>query len=291
MTLSLKLSIADIIILLTAEDGIRIIKDNDPYYLFLTEGKPEVTLRFQHSSDFRLDRHSHRKTIFDSTPSWNLFYSDRRYILETRFHTMVIKPDFTSGTVYIDKERNFPPFTYPLDEIFMINLLGRGCGILVHACGIKNSSGEGLLFAGISGAGKSTTANLWMKKAESDVGSQKLPPEDITVLSDDRIIIRKNSSRFRIYGTPWHGDAKVCSPEKFPLKKIFFLEHASENFVRSLNTSEAMSRLLVRSFPPFWDSDGMEFTLKFIEELAGEVPCYDLGFLPDTSVIDFVNNI
>jgi hypothetical protein len=291
MTRNIKLNIADIIILLIAEDGVRIIKDNDPYCLFLTKGKPEVTLLFQYSSYFRLDRNLHRETIFDSHPSWRLFYSDRKYILETRSHTMVIKPDFTSGTVYIDKNRNSLPFAYPLDEILMINLLGKGRGILVHACGVKNSSGEGLLFAGISGGGKTTMANLWMKRARSTVSSQQSRVRDTTVLSDDRIIIRKKGRRFWIYGTPWHGDTKVCSPEKFPLKKIFFLEHASENFVRDLKRTEAVSKLLVRSFPPFWDSKGLEFTLKFIEELTREVPCYDLGFLPDRSAIDFIHNI
>jgi len=46
--------------------------------------------------------------------------------------------------------------------------------------------------------------------------------------------------------------------------------------------------LLVRCFPPLWDAEGMRFTLDFCAHLVGEVPCYELGFVPDGSVVDFV---
>lgn len=54
---------------------------------------------------------------------------------------------------------------------------------------------------------------------------------------------------------------------------------------------DATSRMIVRSFPTFWDKKGMEFTLGFIDELVTEVPCYELGFVPDKTVIDLVKNI
>ena len=44
--------------------------------------------------------------------------------------------------------------------------------------------------------------------------------------------------------------------------------------------------LLVRSFPPFWDNQGMEFTIEFCQRLAGQVPCYEITFVPDTAMID-----
>lgn len=291
MTQSFKLNIADTIFSFTAEQGVSLIKDIAPYNLFLAEGRPEVTLRYKYGSYWRKDMNSSKEIIFDSHPTWRLFYFNKKYILETRTHTLVVSPDFTSGDVYLDKKSGNYPFVYPLDEVLMINLLGKGRGVFVHACGVNNNGSEGLLFAGTSRAGKSTIANLWKCSGMSADKSQQLKVKDTTILSDDRIIIRKMAGRFWIYGTPWHGDAKACSPEKSPLKKIFFLEHASENYVRDIKRVEAMSKFLVRSFPPFWDSEGMEFTLKFIEEVTGEIPCYDLGFLPDKSAINFIKNI
>ena len=147
--------------------------------------------------------------------------------------------------------------------------------MMVHSCGISDK-GRGLLFAGSSQSGKRTMANLWKKE------------KDTAALSDDRIIVRKMKKKFWIYGTPWHGDAKVCLKEKAPLEKIFFLKHTKNNIIKKVGPADAVSRLIICSFLPFWDKKGMEFTLKFCAELVENVPCYELGFVPDEHVLDFV---
>lgn len=278
MSNNLKLKIGDIVFLLIPQRGIYAPKVTAPYHLFLTEGDPEVVLRFQHSSAFQEEKNLPGVILFDTQPNWRIYYSNKKYILQTRDRTAILTPDFSSGDVYMIKNQRGFPFTYPLDELLMINLLAQGRGVMVHAFGVMDTD-NGLLFAGTSGAGKSTIANLWKDK------------KDVTVLSDDRIIIRKIDGRFWIYGTPWHGDANVCSPEKAPLEKIFFLKHAKVNKVEEIEEIDAVSKLLVCSFPTFWDKKGMEFTLGFIDELTREVPCYELGFLPDEGVIDLVRNI
>ena len=54
-----------------------------------------------------------------------------------------------------------------------------------------------------------------------------------------------------------------------------------------LRPAEAAQSLLTRSFLPFWDASGMAFTLAFLDELVQTVPCYDFGFVPDRSAVDF----
>jgi hypothetical protein len=271
----MKLKIADIIFLLIAEGWIGTLKDNSPYRLFLTEGRPEVILRFQHGSDFQEDKNLPGEILFDTQPNWRLCYCDKKYIFQTRDRTAVLTPDFTSGKIYITKNPRSFPFTYPLDEILMINLLSKGRGMMAHACGLRDKH-EGMLFVGESGAGKSTLCNLWKGK------------KDISVLSDDRIIVRRMGGRFWIYGTPWHGDANVCSPEKVPLEKIFFLKHAKMNKVKKIEGINAASRLVVCSFPTYWDKKGMDFTLEFCTEVVQKIPCYELGFVPDESILDLI---
>ena len=164
---------------------------------------------------------------------------------------------------------------YPLGEILAINFLSRGRGIIAHSLSINNG-GKGILFIGNSGAGKSTMARLVMHK------------EKAKVLNDDRAIIRKKNGHFRIYGTPWHGDVKVCLPEDAPLEKIFFIKHAKDNTLKELNPQEVVSRLVRCSFLPFWDKKGIEFALKFCDNVAKNIPSYELGFVPDESVVDFL---
>lgn len=286
MANNLKLKIADIIFSLIGEGGIGTLNDNAPYYLFLTEEDSEVVLRFRYGSDFQGDKNFPEKILFDTQPNWRLCYSNNRYIFQTRDCTAVLTPHFTSGEIYITKNPRGFPFTYPLDEILIINLLAKGRGVMVHAFGVMNTD-NGLLFAGTAGAGKSTMARLW----KSQMANGKWQNEGVSMLSDDRIIIRKKDKRFWIYGTPWHGDSKVCSPERAPLEKIFFLKHAKVNKVEEIEGIDAASKLLVCSFPTFWDKKGMEFTLGFIDELTRKIPCYELGFLPDESALDFIKRV
>jgi hypothetical protein len=277
----LKISIAGIVISLESEQVNLGVHDNDPRQHFLTRAPSEVTLRVHYGP---APRYHTEEKVFDTLATWSLFRIDGGWVLKSPFKILILELDFKAGNIYYINSRQQAknntdfPLNYPLDELLMINLLSQGRGILTHSCGIDNN-GKGMLFVGESGAGKSTLSNLWKDK------------KDAAVLSDDRIIIRKIDGRFWMYGTPWHGDAKACSPERAPLEKIFFLRHARENSVSKISEIDAVSKLIVCSFPTFWDKKGMEFTLGFIDELIREVPCYELEFVPDERVLDLVKSI
>jgi len=111
------------------------------------------------------------------------------------------------------------------------------------------------------------------------------------VLNDDRIIVREQNGELWMYGTPWHGDFKKHSAEGLPIQKVFFLSRGKGNSVCPKRGAEAVSMLLTRCFPPLWDKEGMAFTMDFCHRLAERVPCFELSFLPDARVIEFVRNI
>lgn len=267
------------------------------YNSFITRDKPEVEIEVCWGS---VPGYYREERIFETGTTWTLYHHNGKRIVETpsvqqcvhRPQIAVLDSDFQRGKVYIpqsqrgrlsgEKVLNRAKVVYifkdSFGEILMVNLLAKGRGVMVHACGIV-SGGKGIFFTGKSGAGKSTIADLWKTK------------DEVSVLSDDRIIVRKIEGRFWMYGTPWHGEANLCSPEKAPFEKIFFLKHAKKNSVKKMTPIEAISRLLVCSFPTFWDKKGMEFTLGFIDKLVTEVSCYELGFVPDKTVIDFVGNL
>jgi hypothetical protein len=167
------------------------------------------------------------------------------------------------------------PFFGPTLELLMINYLARGHGVVIHACGVEYD-GKGLLFAGESGAGKSTLANLW----NLETGA--------TVLSDDRSLVREIDGELRVYGTPWHGEAKFGVPQGVKLEQIFFLRQGPSSTLRSLSNTETVIQLLQCAFPPFWQAAGMDFTLEFFEKLTGRISCQELAFIPDQSAVECV---
>jgi hypothetical protein len=288
MAKELRVGIGDIVLALTACDHGSEFEVEDAYERFITYGEAEAMLRIQRRAI--LDEEFEER-VFDSGGKWSLYQAQEKWAIHVGspgagphpYQIAVLEPDFRSGDIYTkvdqpDGELLPFPLSYPLGEVLMINLLSLGRGVLLHACGASDN-GRGLIFAGTSGSGKSTMAELWKDQ------------EGVTILSDDRIILREREGHFWAYGTPWHGDAGLCSPGSVPVEGIFFIRHGEENSVEPLEAEKAVSNLLVRSFPTFWNAEGMAFTLEFLGHMTREVPCYDLGFLPDRQVIGFLRGV
>lgn len=224
------------------------------------------------------------RKVFDSGSGWSLTRDARRLVLQDDSLQpgsspgifVAIDDDLRGGDVYLQDpshdERVFSELLgYPLNQILMIILLASRGGMIFHACGISDG-GRGYLFLGNSTNGKSTMAKLWHEQGA-------------TVLNDDRIIVRERDGAFWMYGTPWHGTFDRTALEALPVEKLFFLRHGKENRLFPKTGSEAVSMILTRSFPPFWDYPAMERVLSFLERLAGFLPCRELHFLPDERII------
>jgi hypothetical protein len=170
------------------------------------------------------------------------------------------------------------PFEYPLDELLLVHWLARGRGIELHACGIVDEDGAGLLFVGHSGAGKTTIARLWLEQDPRAV-----------VLSDDRIVVRRRADGPWIHGTPWHGEAALASAAAVPLKAVFLLQQAPQVAVDPVPLAAgAATQLLARSFVPFHDADAVVRSITFIERVVRQVPCAQLRFARDHRFISAV---
>lgn len=122
-----------------------------------------------------------------------------------------------------------------LRPLVAMRLIARG-GLLVHSAAV-GCGGEGLLFAGQSGAGKSTVAALAV--------ASSLP-----VLSDDLNAIIREGNRFTLLPLPFTGDLDVAltSRTPLPLAAVIRLEQGGGEALRPMARAEAVS-LLIRSSP------------------------------------------
>jgi hypothetical protein len=191
--------------------------------------------------------------------------------------TTTPRPSFVSpGERYPDA------LVFPVAELILLNYLATRGGGLLHACGVAHD-GQGYMFCGRSGAGKSTTAQLW-----DGLG---------TVLNDDRTLLRRASDgSFSIHGTPWHGDFSNVNPGSAPLTAVFFLEQAERNYTERVTPFQAQRQLLTSGWLPLWDrSVGLPQTLELYADVAHRVPAYRLGFRPEAgarqAVLDAVAQI
>jgi hypothetical protein len=182
---------------------------------------------------------------------------------------------FTRGEIVIRPGIDVGPLDYPLDEVLLANLLGRGRGVELHSCGVIDRDGRGHLFVGVSGAGKTTTARLWEGEADG-------------IVSDDRVIVRERDGAMWMFGTPWHGEAELSMQGGAPLAGVYLLAQSDSNELRELSDAEAVARLFGCAFPLFYDAEALDFTLAFLGRLCASVPVRELRFLRDASVVQLV---
>jgi hypothetical protein len=232
-----------------------------------------------------------RKPLFESGGLWSLFAENGGYRLnflrsfpgETPYKSAWFDRNFRRGELslsrhFFNTEQAVYPLEYPLDEVLMIHHLASGKGLEVHALGVVDDCGEGHLFLGHSGAGKSTSARLWQAK------------KNIRILSDDRIILRRSGNQVWMHGTPWHGDAGIASPESALLTHIYVLEQWPGNELVDMPRSVAAAEIFARSFVPRHCPDALNFALHFAEQLAGEFPCHIFRFLPQQSAVEVIRH-
>jgi len=163
------------------------------------------------------------------------------------------------------------PLTYPLGPIVMHYLTVKSDAVMIHASCIFDGI-KGRIFTGFSGNGKSTMSKIW-----ADAGN--------LVINDDRLIIRKHDDRFYAYNTPmFYKDI----PKKAALDAIYFISHSPENKVKQLSGALAVSKVLAFCIQNNFEQKLINNHLNFLSDLCSQIPVYELGFVPDSSVIKFI---
>jgi hypothetical protein len=151
-------------------------------------------------------------------------------------------------------------------------------GLLLHAAGIV-LGGVGHVFAGASGAGKTTVARLAAARGE--------------VLTDENVIIRLGPGGPELFSTPFWGHS--TPPEmirrtncRVPLAAVYVLEHAPDFRLDPLGPAEAVMALLTTEKVATERADSAAAWLAVAERLIARAPVYRLGFRPTPQLWDFL---
>jgi hypothetical protein len=300
---NIKLRIADIVILiksvfplekLTKEEKMLQVQERFSNFLYKGNDKPDISINVNIVD--KLPSFKGTKDIFvtyhfqDKSENWRLLRRGNDYIykspLQDKKQVMLVNKTFDRVTAYLLPKKNkgrvwnFSDIIYDFLQVLLINYFAlKKKGIFVHSIGVMDLDGKGLLFAGKSGAGKSTMARIWHKESKA------------MVLNDDRIIVRRIKDKFFIHGSPWHGefsDYLSSRIESAPLEKLFFIHHSPKNSARQISENRAFNLLYPALFPTFWNKRCLENIVSFCQGLVKDVQCFNLGFVNDKRVITFV---
>lgn len=161
------------------------------------------------------------------------------------------------------------PFTDALCESVAIlrvicDYLIRHGGFFLH-CSCLSIDGAGVVFTAPSGTGKSTHAALW----------RRVFGERVTMINDDKPLVREQNGEFIIYGTPWCGKHHIGNNTCAPIRAIFFLEQAPENSAEPVDAFTALQKLLQQTVLPSGRED-MITLLDMLGRMIEGVPMYRL---------------
>jgi hypothetical protein len=170
-----------------------------------------------------------------------------------------------------------PPNPYSLDSVLRIVhtlLLAGSGGMLVHASSVVRN-GRAWLFAGVSGAGKTTIS--------------RLAPPDVQLLTDEMSYVTREDGRYYAYGTPFAGDlARPGENVRAPLGGVFLLAQGPENRIDPVAPADAVRGVMANILFFAHDPDLVNAVFADAIDLAARVPVRRLTFLPDARVWDLI---
>lgn len=166
---------------------------------------------------------------------------------------------------------------YSIDAVLRIVhtlVLARQGGFLMHsASAIRN--GKAFLFAGVSGAGKTTIS--------------RLAPSGVTLLTDEISYVRKQGTGYVAYGTPFTGElAKLGENVSAPLDTLYLLAQGSENRIDPVDPADAARSMLANVLFFAKDEELVQAIFHAGCEFASRVPVRRLTFAPDARVWELI---
>ncbi len=144
--------------------------------------------------------------------------------------------------------------------------------VFMHAS-VIDLNGDGIIFAGYSGVGKTTQAQLWQRYAGADI------------INGDKAFVRCTDDGSFAYGCPWKGSSDYCLNTNTALKGIVILRQAAENKITRLDAAKAIENFMPHVFLPHWDTECLTEAFRTIDTLVKNVPMWLLECRPDEAAV------
>lgn len=136
--------------------------------------------------------------------------------------------------------------------------------VLFHGSAIA-VDGEGYLFTATSGTGKSTHTKLW----------RQLLGEKVQMINDDKPLIRVDTDKAIVYGTPWDGKHHLSTNTSVPLKAICIIKRGITNRIQCIDPMEAYPMLIQQMYKPL-NEEAFSKSLDLIDRLLRQVQFYEM---------------
>lgn len=185
-----------------------------------------------------------------------------------------IDDDFTKGTIFgSSKDYNG---IYGCSMVALYGNLIRRNTIVMHSS-LIDVNGDGILFTGPSGTGKTTQAELWQEHRGAEI------------VNGDMVFIHRDSNgSFYAYGSPWHGSSKYCLNKKLPIKAIIVPVKSEKCLISEIKGMDMLKCVLPEVMLPDWFDGCKDLGISTLDELLKCTPVYRLECTKDIHAVKTV---
>lgn len=144
--------------------------------------------------------------------------------------------------------------------------------LVLHASMVK-FRGNGIVFSGPSGIGKSTQAKLWETFRVAEV------------ICGDRVGLNCRDGVWTGWGLPYAGTSGIYRNDSAPIAALVMLRQGAENSIRTLSAVEVFRLAYGEISNHPWDAAFAEKCVDLLMDFLGNVPAFLLTCRPDENAV------
>lgn len=240
------------------EDGVQL----SPF--FNDSKEKETVCEFKKSSRLELPK---GKKIFESS-NVNIWETKsglvKTYSIPLRKEPSAVITETANGyrCVYDEKQEEYFSFGVNLMNAIGLERIAFDYQMFILHCSYIEYEGEAILFAGTSGVGKSTRADMWNKEFGTEI------------INGDKAGLFLENGRLMACGLPVAGSSNVFINRSLPVRAIVILKKSVENSTRMANMSEAIHEIYYNMIINEWNSSFCTAAIDFAVETLKHTNIY-----------------
>jgi hypothetical protein len=197
--------------------------------------------------------------------------TNNQILFQRADYLIKVNPEYNSATIYVNDEL---ALKHALMNLYSSFIVYHNWGLLIHSsCVIEDEKAH--IFAGQSGAGKSTAAKLSFPRS---------------LLSDEATLVKIAQEEVSAFNSPFRSEIEAAPfKENVPLESVQILYQALQNKRVKMKKPDALIQLMDKVF--FWphSQEETKTIMKLITQLVKKVPAYELHFQKNNTFWELIS--
>lgn len=188
------------------------------------------------------------------------FRENGNIIFRRADYQIVVDSDFNVAKLYFHDDL---ALKHAMMNLYSSFIVFHNWGLLIHSSAVVNDR-KAFIFAGQSGAGKSTSAMLSMPR---------------TILSDEAAIVKVEKGKATVYHSPFRSEIKPTNLTEYsPVEGIYLLHQSLDIHKHSIKKSDAFLLLMDKVF--YWskEAEDTKKIVSLLKNLVNLTPVHQLYF-------------